>query len=569
MKLLDQDCREQILSENYADFIIDVDEQLTELGQNICYNVINTVNSVAYVPIANLPNNLLQLYGYRIFPSCFGLLDMQSLEASGITRVRNIPNFNLRGQGMLIGIIDTGIDYTHNAFKYADGTSKILSIWDQTVQTGTPPEGFNYGSEFTQEQINQALGSEDPLSIVPTVDEIGHGTSLAGITAGSVNEVENFSGIVPNAEIVVVKLKQAKEFIRNFFVIPPEANCYQENDIMLGLNYLLRVASRYMRPISICIGLGTSQGAHDDRGALSNYVSRIAAQRGVAISIAAGNEGNRGHHFFGAIERGSTFDTVELRVGPNELGFTMELWGTAPSTFSIDILSPTGEYIPRIPARIGETREIRFIFEQTVINVDYQLVEAQTGDQLILIRFRNPTEGIWRFQVYSTSDLIQNFHIWLPMQGFISNATYFIEPDPSYTLTSPANTYVPIIATAYDYTNQSLFINASRGYTRNGLISPDFAAPGVNIKAPIPNNQYTNITGTSVAAAHTTGVAAMMLEWGVVRGNYTQLNSLEINNLLIRGATRDPNLTYPNREWGYGILNLYNSFLSLRGETQI
>ncbi|MDF2587392.1 MAG: hypothetical protein K0S41_1233 [Anaerocolumna sp.] len=567
---MDQNCREYILSEDYADFII---EYGTELAINpsagtVCYQMINFTHTAVYAPIAGLPDNLIQTYGYSIYPSCFGLLDIASLEASGITRIRNIPNFNLNGQGVLIGIIDTGIDYTHNAFKNADGSSKIISIWDQTIQEGTPPEGFVFGSEYTQEQINTALLSNDPLSIVPSVDTNGHGTFLAGIAAGTRSDENNFTGVVPNAEIVVVKLKQAKQFLRDFFVIPNDAVCFQEIDIMFGLNYLLNVANRLMRPISICVGFGTSQGGHDERGILSTYLSTIATQRGVAVTTAAGNEGNRGHHFYGTIESGSQFETVELRVGANDPGFSMELWGEAPSSYSIDILSPTGEYIPRIPARLGETRVIRFIFESTIINVDYQLVESQTGDQLILVRFHNPTEGIWRFRVYSSSDLTTSFHIWLPIHNFLTVDTYFTQPEPYVTLTSPGNTYIPIVTTAYDYTNQSLFINASRGYTRTDTISPDLAAPGVNLIGPTFNNGYTTMTGTSLAAAHTAGVAAMVLQWGIVEGNYTQIDTVEIKNLLLRGARRDPNNTYPNRDWGYGILDVYNAFNSLRGDIQ-
>lgn len=568
MKTLDQDCRNQILSEDSAAFIIEYDEDLPNLAINesFCYEIINYTHAVAYGPIASLPDNLIHLYGYGIYPSVFGLLDIASIEASGITRVRNIPAFNLRGQGVLIGIIDTGINYTLDAFKYADGTSKVLSIWDQTIESdNSRPEGFNYGTEYTQLQINLALASDNPLSIVPSVDENGHGTYLAGIAAGSSSEENNFSGVAPNAQIVVVKLRPAQNFIREFFSIPQDAVCFQENDIMLGIKYLLSVASKYIKPISLCIGFGTSQGGHDERGALSRYLSTIADQRGVAVVIAAGNEGNRGHHYFGTVDKVLGYDTVELRVGPNEAGFSMELWGNAPNTFSIDVLSPTGEYIPRIPARIGETREIRFTFEETVIRIDYQIVEAQTGAELILIRFQNPTEGIWRFRVYASGVFDLSFHMWLPMHVFISDETYFTEPGPNVTLTSPGNTFIPIVVTAYNYTDNSLYINASRGYTRTDQISPQLAAPGVNIIAPTFNNEYMPVTGTSVAAAHTAGIAALFLEWGIARGNSTQLDSIEIKILLIRGAKRDPNITYPNREWGYGIIDVYNSFASLRG----
>ncbi len=566
---MDQDCREYILSEDYADFIIEYGQNLERFtsNTNTCQTRLNNTHAAVFTPISSLPENIIQNYGYGVFPSCFGLLDTGSLEASGVTRIRNIPAFSLRGDNTLIGIIDTGIEYTHDAFKNADGTSRILSIWDQTIQTGPPPEGFLYGTEYTKEQLDLALQNPDPLSVVPSTDTNGHGTMLAGIAAGNPSLTNNFSGIASDAQIVVVKLKEAKRFLREFFRIPMEPVCFSEVDIMFGVNYLVAVANKLNRPISICIGFGTSQGAHDERGVLSSYLSLIADYRGFVITIAAGNEGNRGHHFFGTILSGTDFVTVELRVGPNSSGFTMELWGNAPSTFSIDILSPTGEFIPRIPARIGETRVIRFIFEQTIIYVDYQIIEAQTGDQLILLRFTSPTEGIWRFRVYSNNDLDSIFHIWLPITTFLDSEIVFLEPNPYTTLTSPGNTNIPIIMTAYDYSNNSLYLNASRGFTRTNGINPDLAAPGVNLVVPALNNGYTTATGTSLAAAHTTGIAALILEWGIKSGYVNQLDSIEVKNLLLRGARRDPNITYPNRDWGYGILDIYNSFNSLRGET--
>ncbi len=563
------DCGDKIYSEDYFDLLIEYGRYLSQLeaDPNLCYDIINITHAVVYYPIRNLPSNFLQIYGYGSIPSCFGLLDLPSLEASGVRRARNIPALDLRGNGVLIGIIDTGIDYTHKAFIKADGTSKILSIWDQTIISDNHPEGFFYGTEYTREQINTALASENPLSVVPSVDEIGHGTFLAGIAAGNLDEANNFSGVVPDSELVVVKLKPAKKNLMKFFSIPPDVQCYQETDIMLAMKYLNNTATRLNKPMSIIIGLGTTSGGHDERGALSTSVSRVGDNGGIAVTIAGGNEGTSRLHYLGTFTGNDNYDTVELRVGPNEYGFSMELWGNAPNTYSLDILSPSGEYIPRIPARFGETREIRFIFESTVINIDYQLVEAQTGDELILLRFKSPAEGIWKFRVYGSGPLEKKFHIWMPLHLFVTSETYFPQSNPEYTLTSPGNSVIPIVVTAYNVTNQSLYLPASRGYTRSDVINPNFAAPGVNLVGPGKNNSYTTMSGTSVAAAHTAGIAAMLLEWGVVRKNHPLMDSVDIKNLLIRGAKRDPNITYPNKEWGYGILDIYNTFINLRGDT--
>lgn len=566
---MDQECSNRIISEDYADFLIQTGTSLNDVRAqlDICYTPINDQYVVIYTPIAGLPDRLIHQLGYYAYPKCFGLMDIASLQQSGITRVRNVPTLNLLGQGVLIGLVDTGIEYTHEAFKNADGTSRILSIWDQTIQTeSSRPAGFYYGTEYSQQQINEALRSPNPLSVVPSTDTNGHGTALAGIAAGNPSEANNFSGVAPGTEIIAVKLKEAKQITRAFWKIPNGPVCYQQNDILLGIKYLVEKAASVNRPISIIIGVGSSQGAHDDRGVTSNFLNSIATLTGVCISVSAGNEGSSMHHYHGQIQQGSKYDTMELNVGPNESGFSMEIWGKAPNTFSIDISSPSGEYIARIPARLNENQVVRFIFERTVINIDYQIIEEETGDQLILLRFTDPAEGIWRFRVYLSGDLSADFHTWLPITPFLGMGTYFIRPDPYTTVTSPGNTSILVVATAYNYTNETLLIDASRGFTRDNNISPTFAAPGVNLVAPALNNSYAPVTGTSYAAAHTAGVGAMLLEWGVVRNRYYQMDTIDIRNILIRGTVKNPNLTYPNREWGYGILNLFNSFTSLSGE---
>ena len=564
---MDNNCKEAILSEDYADFIINSGnalDEITKIDGTCSFNLRENRFNV-YVPISNLPKNFFQMFGYSAIPNVYGLLDIGSLEASGVLRVQNIPILQLRGSGVLIGIIDTGIDYRQEAFINSDKTSKVYSIWDQTIDSeNSQPKGFYFGTEYTQSQINTALASQDPLSVVPSNDDNGHGTFLAGIAAGNRNEKEKFSGVVPDAEIVMVKLKPAKKFLRNFWRIPDGVLTYQKNDFILGIRYLEEVAKKADRPMSIIIGIGTSQGGHDEKGSLSSYISELAAQEGFSISIAAGNEGSSGHHYLGFIQNENFVDNVELKVGENVSGFSMEFWGQTPSSFSISIKTPKGEFIPPIPQTIKETKEIRFTFESTTISVDYQLVEAQSGDQLILVRFTNPTPGVWTFQVNLKSNISLRYHIWLPIVNFLSIDSFFVQSNPEYTLTSPANTSIPLVATAYDYKTKVLYINASRGFMRNENISPTLAAPGVDLIGPSIPQGYKVDSGTSLAAAHTGGVAAILLEWGIVRKNYPQMSTVQIRNLLIRGASRENSIIYPSRQWGYGILDLYNAYNTFR-----
>ena len=558
--------RERIVSNDYADLLIAYsgDESVFQNFQDATVHIINFLDAIVHVPVQQISDSTIVELGYSVMPSLFGLISQESLEASGILRIRNVPNFDLRGQGVLIGIIDSGIDYTNPIFIKADNTTKIISLWDQTISSDNYPNQTYYGTEYTREQINEALLSESPLDIVPSMDEIGHGTMLAGIAAGNEVPESGFYGVAPDAELVVVKMKQAKPYLRDFFRVPQDVPCYQENDILFAMEYVMDVATSLNRPLALCIALGTSQGAHDGRGTLSSFLSLQATNYGLGIIVAAGNEGNARRHYRGTIDPTVGFDTVELFIGENEMGFSMELWGDSPGVFSIDIQTPSGEYVPRIVPRLDENRDVSFIFEQTTILVDYQIIESQSGDQLILVRFRNPTAGIWRFNVYGREDISAGFNIWLPMQGFISDNTYFIRSDPNTTILSLGNARVPITVTAYNTVDDSLYLNSSRGYSRIGLIKPEIAAPGVNITSPTLEQGFAEVTGTSTSAAHTTGIAAMLMEWAIVRGNQPNMSTLDMKIFMIRGARRNIDIEYPNRDWGYGILDVFNIFDSLR-----
>jgi subtilisin family serine protease len=556
---------EKIYSNDYADFFIGYygNPFVLEQYKNSSLNIINFFYAIVHLPVSEMTDNVILRRGYASIPSLFGLVSEESIESSGILRIRNVPNFDLRGKGVLIGFADTGIDYTNPIFQYADKTTKIASIWDQTIISDQLPGGMAYGTEYTREQINEALKAEDPFSIVPSRDENGHGTMIAGIAAGNEVPASRFYGVAPDAELVVVKLKRAKPYLNSFFRIPEDAVTYQENDLIFGLQYLINYATRVNKPIVICIAIDTAQYAHDGRGTTSSWLSFQASNAGIAILMPTGNEGAAKRHYYGVIDE-KGYNTVELNVGPNESGFSMELWGTSPNIFYIDITSPSGEYIPRIAGRLNETRKISFIFEPTIIIVDYQMIETQSGDQLILLRFTNPSQGIWKFNVYGRGIVPMNFNIWLPMNNFITAGTFFINSDPNITLLSLACANTPITVTAYDTRNNSLYIDAGRGYTRIDYIKPDIAAPGVNILSPSLNHGFVEVTGTSTAVAHTAGIAAMLFEWGIVKGNYPRMSTQDMKIFMIRGAKRNIGTQYPNKEWGYGILDIFNVFDSIR-----
>lgn len=556
------DISEMILSENYADYILPTFPEFLEEYQNYGAQLFNNYYGMIHslLPSDDVRDYYAQGLFYNTVPKLFSLLDTVSLDASGITTVQNQPALSLRGRGVLLGFIDTGIDYTHPAFRFSDGSSRIYGLWDQTVQSGTPPFDMMYGSGYTREDINEALASENPLDIVPSQDTIGHGTFLAGVAAGSSLPDENFIGAAPSGMIAVVKLKEAKRYLKDLFFHTSDEPVYQETDIMMGVRYFLRLADVVQAPVVICIGLGTNQGAHQGRTALANVLTNTTNYWGLYTSVAAGNEAGKAHHYLGETPDGDDYTSVEIIVRENTPGFTLELWGSPPEIYSVGFESPLGEVIRRLPTRIKFSDTVDFVLERTRIFIASEVVQTVSGDQLIFFRFMNPTPGSWKIRVYATGGDFGNFHMWLPISGFSNPDVTFLRPNPDTTVTVPAATVPLLTAGAYNAYNNSLFTNSSRGYTRDGSIKPDIAAPGVEVSGPAVGGGFTSLTGTSVAAAITAGACALVVEWGAQRVPPRIFNQAELKALFIRGARRSPERIYPNKEWGYGVLDVYRIF---------
>lgn len=557
--------REMILSEEYADVIVPYFPCFLNQYREQGAQVFNEYYGMIHYPLSerSFAAFFEEGFFYTTVPKLYTLLDTVNLDAAGITQVQNQPVLKLTGQDIILGFIDTGIDYTHPAFRRSDGSSRIYGLWDQTVQTGTPPYDLEYGSVYTRQEINQALALEDPYSLVPSQDQIGHGTALAGIAAGTALPENDFAGAAPQAMIAVVKLKPAKEYLKSFFYVTGDAPAYQMTDIMAGIRYLIRLSEELLKPLVICLGLGTSQGAHSGDSPLDSMLSVTNQFRGIIGVSAAGNEAGRAHHYYGTALNSTEYNAVEILVKEGTRGFCAELWGQPPEVYAVGFESPLGEVVQKIPPRLSYSENISFILENTKIFVSSEIIQTVSGSQLIFIRFTDPTPGSWKIRVYTENYNSGSYHIWLPITGFSNPDVTFLEPNPDTTITSPGTSLSVITTAAYNAYNNSLYLNSSRGYTRTGQIKPDIAAPGVNVFAPAPRQRYTTITGTSAAAAITAGASALVMEWGMNRTPSRIFNSEEMKSLFIRGAQRRGDNLYPNREWGYGLLDVYQVFVSL------
>lgn len=502
--------------------------------------------------------------GYNAIPKCYGLMTTAELEEIGLLRLQRYPQLSLRGQGSLVAVIDTGINLRSPLFLYENGATKVAAMWDQSDGQGPAPEGFSYGREWSREEIDQAIaGMPDSLP----ADEEGHGSFLAAIAAGREEETSGFTGAAPDSELLVVKLRQAEESLRSFYSIPENVWACQEDDVIRAIQYVLLEAGRLDRPVSICLGIGTNLGGHDGTSDLDRFISDASLMTGVSIHIAGGNEEIAGHHYRGVIEEGNPYASVNFNVAEGENGFIMELWGKPPYIYTVSLTSPGGENVERLQLKQGELRRIQFFPEETVLEVQSFLGETVSGDQVIRMRFINPASGAWQLRIFPDGDSgSQLFDLWLPITNFVKEETFFLNASVNETITSPGNSVYSITYTPYDISNNSLYLRASRGYTRDDRVKPDLAAPGVSVSVPsdIPGGRPVTRSGSSIAAAYGAGIGALVGEWAIVKGNDPDFNGQKLRIYLIQGAVRTGAYSYPNREWGYGIVNIFNAFLSLR-----
>ncbi len=604
-------CKEKILSEDYVDWVIDfpLDEIFSRYREDLdyCYQEISDGFGVISINRNQMPDISLLSLDYHYFPDLLGLqqdeggivqndliqpgmlalrgsggsqsvqgilFDPDPLVASGITQVQDAA-LDLTGRGVILAFADTGINFENRVFQREDGTSRILAIWDQTMQDGEPPEGFAIGTEYTREQINEALLSENPREYVKTVDEDGHGTRLAALAAGS--RIEGGAGYLSpayDADIIMVKLKTTKQYLREYYQIPDSVPAYASSDIMMAIKYLDSFARAFQRPVVFCLGLGSNYRDHEGNSVFSRYLNTIASSQSRVMVITGGNEGNASHHFAGSFtgsssENGIEMENMEIFVSEGVEGFLLQIWTSAPTDISFSIRTPGGEYVAPVSVLFQENLRYRFVFEDTVITVYNEYIAQGSGDALVLLRFERPTSGIWTVGVSDTSSTSNSrFDAWLPIANFLEQPVYFLEPSPNITLTAPSYVSDAITVATYNSFDNSIYQNSGRGYSREGQIKPDLAAPGVNIT--IAGNRLgqtpriSSYTGASLAAAITAGAAAQFMQWAVIDGNAPFIRSQELKNYFIRGAKRELSDSYPNRIWGYGRLDLYGTFIKLR-----
>ena len=466
-------------------------------------------------------------------------------EASCILPVQNGDD-GLSGEGILVGVVDSGVDYFHPDFRNEDGSSRILKLWDQSIP-GNPPEGYIRGTEYMKDEIDEALalGETEGRRLVPSRDFSRHGTAVLGIAAGNGRASGGVNrGIAYKSELLVVKMGNARE---NSFP--------RTTELMEGIDYLVRQATQMGKPIAVNISFGNNYGSHQGDSLLETYISNAANVGRSVICVGTGNNGNDRIHAAGKLRQGQT-EIIEVGIGTYETTLNLQLWKAYADEIEIFIETPSGEKLPELSEKIGTQR---YRAGETDLLIYYGKPGPFQVTQEIYFEFIPTgtylTSGIWKLYLRGRRIKEGNYNLWLPGGNILNPMTGFYQPVASETLTIPSTAAKVITVGAYDSRLNAYADFSGRGGERLSYPKPDLVAPGVNITAPVPGGGYANVTGTSFATPFVTGSAALMMEWGIVRKNDPFLWGEKVKAYLRRGAQPLPGFEkYPNESVGWGTL---------------
>lgn len=463
------------------------------------------------------------------------LLNRQpSIAASCMLSVKN-PPLSLTGRGVFVAVIDTGIDIFHPDFIDDDGNTKIYELWDQTV-SGTPPSPFVNGNVYTREEINAVLHSENGRRMFESRDNSGHGTHVASICAGR-------NGVAPEAELIVVKLGDTRE--RGF---------PRTTQMMTALQYVISTSSKLTKPVAINISYGHNYGDHRGNSLLETFVSQITGQWKCSICIGTGNEGNSGRHKQGKIA--AKTETILFDIAPFEQNLNLQIWKDFVDTFQMVLISPFGTR-HEITDQQGKSQ---YMYGNTMIFVYNGYPTPYNVRQEIYFSFI-PMEGEyiesgqWELQISPVDIRNGEYQMWLPVSAGSNQETRFLEPDKVFTLTIPSTARNVISVGAYDVRYQTYADFSGRGDQKFCVNKPDLVAPGVGILAAAVGGGESVLSGTSMATPFVAGSAALLMEWGIIRGNNPYLYGERMKAYFHRGARQMNGFRdYPNDEIGYGRL---------------
>jgi subtilisin family serine protease len=555
---------------NYSKYIVQYSGGFQEKIKNIPRDILEAriitpeyaVVAIRIDQVNNIKKELAQV-AYFSRKVIFALEETSPKDAANVSMIQGGSYLNLQGEGVLVAIVDTGIDYLNEEFMYDDYKSRIVSIWDQGINTND--SRVPYGTEYTRENINEAISGfrsgKDPYSIVQSSDSIGHGTNIAGIVGAKGRDPE-LQGVAPKCEFIIVRLQEDEE-LKQYFKLDKNIPVYSAPDVITGINYAYNKAEELKKPCIILVSVGTTFGSHDGTNFTEKFIDQISRYRGIAVVTGTGNEGAAETHVKGNILKEGDINNIELNIDKTYEVLEIFIVVEFPNKMSISVTSPSGETYGKVSLKESGVGSNKYILEETTIFVTYNLQQETSGDETIIVRMENLKPGLWRIRLYGEYITNGLFNAWLPQKMFLSRGTRFVKASPLNTLTAPG-TATDIITVAY-YNQQidTVVLDSGRG-DLSVKIKPDIAAGGINAVTTGLGSSKEVVNGSSVGAAVVAGASALIFEWGIVKGNDPTMYAAKLKAYLIRGASRRAGDIYPNTEWGFGKLNLINTFENIR-----
>lgn len=480
----------------------------------------------------------------------------QGLDASCFRPVQGAGDASgLSGKGVLVGIVDSGVDWRHPDFRNEDGTSRILSLWDQSAQPEpgqNPPKGYLRGVEYTGEEINRALSLPDQEGnfLVRERDLSGHGTSVLGIAAGNGRASGGVNrGAAYASDIIAVKMG-----------IPGENSFPRTVELMEGVDYLIRQAQILGKPMALNVSFGNNYGSHRGDSLPEIYLTNVSNTGRTVICVGTGNNGNDRIHTSGTLDTGQSTE-IQFSVSSREKTLNVQLWKSYADEMEISLVTPSGQRIGPLAEQIGTQR---YRTENTELLIYYGKPGPFQVTQEVYFDFIPQEEyilsGVWRLELRGRRIKDGGYQLWLPGGQVLNPGTGFYYPKAEETLTIPSTAEKVISVGAYDSRLNALADFSGRGGERITYFKPDLVAPGVGITVPVPGGEYATVTGTSFATPFVTGAAALLMEWGIVRGNDPFLWGEKVKAYLRRGAQPLPGIVkYPDPAVGYGALCVRDS----------
>lgn len=565
----------------YANYVVEYRGNFKEEIDNISYacgdTITRTLGVISVEPenldrlIIDVPSIILvelrAMYVLEQIPNSISPSDFDNIMA-----IKMNPYLGLSGKGILIGIVDTGIDYLNDEFINENNTSRIQLLWDQSIKNNEASSVY-MGNTYLKEDINKAItafkSGTDPYEIVPSKDEQGHGTKVANIIGGKgyKNEIQ---GVAPDCEFVVVKLMESlynKKILFDNGV--PYTPTYDDTELLSSVEFLKNYSLKVKKPMVIFIGIGATEKSHSGNSLISRHFTAIAGNRGIVLVSGTGNQGDGEGHISGLLNSKNSVKTIELSIPKEIKSFNLSIWMKRPSIISVNTISPIGEMTGYFKARPSLKRDYKFIYTDTKLSIKYFLPEAVTGEENVYIAFKDIKPGIWKFQLKLETEVGGDFNIWLSPKETLPQNTVFLESNPLSTLTVPSTARKVVTVAYYNSINKSLISASGKGFNTNNLINPDITAGGINILTTTTGNKISTFSGSSAASAITVGICALLLQWGIIDGNDITLNSIQMRSYLLYGADRDANTTYPNRNTGYGFLNILGTLSTISGSSRM